>query len=369
VKLYEHEAKAMLAEAGVPVPRGGLWPLDEAPAPFPLAVKTQLLAGGRGKRGGVRFAATADELETAVAALLVGSDVLPPADAVLLEERVDLERELYLAFSVDRDSSTGASLLAVREGGVDVELHAGPDALRLPLNPLAQAVPAFAVRAVAGAWGVPATAELRELLDALWRLFRDGDCVLLEVNPLGVDPAGRFVAVDARIELDGAALFRLPGAPQRHGGTAFEAGCDAAGVVATELGGHIAILTSGAGLGMATLDLVTDAGATAACVVDLGGAVFRPGGVVAEVVGLVAELRPRAILVNCLLQIASFDALASELAIGLRESGWDGPLVVRCAPGDRETAAAALGEFSPTIHDDLAEACTLVAGAGERVAG
>jgi succinyl-CoA synthetase beta subunit len=365
VKLYEHEAKAMLAAAGVPVPCGALWPLETAPAPFPLVVKTQLLGGGRGKRGGVRFAATQDELDAAVAALVAGSDRLPPADAVLVEERVAVEHELYLAFATDRDTSTGASLLAIRAGGVDVESH-GADALRLPLHPLIERLPGWVARAAADTWGMSVTPELRGLLDALWGLFRREDCVLLEVNPLGVDAAGRLVAIDARVELDGAALFRHPAHTPRHGGTALEAGCDAVGVVATELGGDIAILTSGAGLGMATLDLVTDAGATAACVVDLGGAVFRPAGIVSEVVRMVADLRPRAILVNCLLQLASFEDLADELANGLRGAAPDAALVVRCAPEHREIAAEALDAFSPAVHEDLAEACAVAA---ERAAG
>jgi succinyl-CoA synthetase beta subunit len=261
------------------------------------------------------------------------------------------------------------TLLAVREGGVDVESHAAADALRVVLHPLADRVPAFAVRSVASTWGVPATAELAELLDTLWRLFRREDCVLLEVNPLGCDTSGRLVALDARVELDASARFRHPEREARHDGSAFETGCAAVGVVGAELGGDIAIVTSGAGLGMATLDLVTDAGATAACVVDLGGAVFRPEGVVSEVIRLVAELRPRVILLNCLLQLASFDALAEAVASGLREADRHVTLVVRCASGHRATAADALAAFSPTIHDDLASACADAAGVSSGVPG
>jgi succinyl-CoA synthetase beta subunit len=361
VRLYEHEGKALLASAGIATPAGALWPVADGDLPdLPVVVKAQLPDGGRGKRGGVRFAGTWAEVGTAAAELLAGSERLPPADAVLVEERVAIARELYLAFAVDRRAATGVGLIAVRDGGVDVEEHARRDATRVALNPL-RPLPAFVAPRVARAWEIDDVAAVDTLLADLWDLFVAADCLLLEINPLAVDAGGRFVAVDARVEVDDAARFRHPEWPARAYGTALEAQCAALGANATELAGDVAVLTSGAGLGMATLDLITDAGASAACVVDLGGAVFRPEGVVSEVVRLVCEMRPRALLVNCLLQLASFDALAAEVAAGLRAAGFGEALVVRCAPDHRAIAERALEEFAPLVLDDLGAACRAVA--------
>lgn len=354
MRLYEHEGKALLADGGVEVPRGALWP-DHAPVPFPVAVKAQLLEGGRGKRGGIRFAADAEEVEAAAQALLVGSDELAPAAAVLVEERLDVARELYLGFAVDRGAAGGISLLAVRTGGVDVEGSAERDALRLPVSPLEPAIPTYAVRSVAHHLDLEPE-RLAALLDDLWRLFREHDCLLLEINPLGVTRDGRLVALDARVETDEAARFRHFDWPERFEGTPFEIGCRALGVVGSQLEGDVAIVTSGAGLGMATLDLVTRAGGRPACLVDLGGVVFKPEGVVRDVIRLVTGLRPRTILVNAFLQVASFESVAAELAAGL-----DGPerprLVVRSAGRRSGRSAALLESVGGRLHADVDAAC------------
>src|SRR5581483_10277521 len=170
----------------------------------PAVVKAQLLEGGRGKRGGIRFAETAAEVERAAAELLAGSPGLPAAAAVLVEEKVEVERELYLAFMVDGRLPSGAGLLALARGGVDVEKDAA-GSRPLPLPVLERRLPASVVRDTAAALGLPPGGALGPLLDACLRLFREQDCLLLEINPLGVLGDGRLVALDARIELDDAA--------------------------------------------------------------------------------------------------------------------------------------------------------------------
>jgi succinyl-CoA synthetase beta subunit len=362
VKLYEHEGKALLAAGGVAVPAGGLWPGQLGRVGFPAVVKAQLLEGGRGKRGGVRFAATSDELVAAAQALLDGSADLPPAAAVWVEERLDIERELYLAFAVDRSSASGVGLVAVRTGGVDVEDHAERDALRLAVPALADTLPAYIGRVVAEHLGLQ-HARMAPLLDELWRLFCMHDCLLLEVNPLAVTRDGRLVALDARIETDEAARFRHREWPERFEGTRFEIACRKLGVVAGELDGDVAVVTSGAGLGMATLDLVTRAGGRPACLVDLGGAVFRPEGIVQQIVRLIVELKPRVILVNSFLQVASFESVAVELAAGLGQP--DRPrLVVRAAGRHMGGSQALLEAVGGRLYVDVDEACRDAAGVG-----
>jgi succinyl-CoA synthetase beta subunit len=356
VRLYEHEAKALIAAGGVAVPAGAMWP-DAAATnlAFPVAVKAQLPEGGRGKRGGVRFTSSAGELERAVHELQGGSAELPAAEAVLVEERLDVERELYVAVLVDRRSPSGVSLLAAAEGGVDVEQRAGGELLRVPLSPGSERLPSFAVRDVAALWRLPVE-PVEEVLAALWVAFRTHDCLLLEVNPLACLPGGRLVALDARAEVDDDARFRHGDWPSRAEGTPFEAGCRRLGVVASELAGDIAVMTSGAGLGMATLDLVTRAGGRAACVIDLGGVVFRPGGIVRHVVELVGARRPRALLVNCFLQLAELEPLAHELAAGMRAAP-PMQVVVRAAGRGAVAGRSILEEAGAEVMVELAAAC------------
>lgn len=371
MRLYEYEAKSLLAAAGISIPSGGRWPLENSELHFPVVVKAQLLEGGRGKRGGVHFVSSLDEVPSSVLALSRGSAELRAADTILVEEKVQVQRELYLAFSVDRGVVGGVSLLAAREGGVDVEEHARHDGLRVPVALWNRRLPQFVVREVARYWDLPADDPLGDLLNNLWHVFQVHDCLLLEINPLGRDSQGNLVALDARVEVDDAARYRHPEWPSRPEGTRFEVACRELGAVAVEMSGDVAIITSGAGLGMATLDLITALGCTTSCLVDLGGAVFAPDAIVRRIVDRVCDLQPSVILINCFLQLASWQALATEIAEGLKGRLPGTRVIARCSGHEQDVARNILESLGVVVTTSLLDACreTMGLSAGKAAFG
>ena len=200
VRLSEYEAKQLLRQAGVALPRGALLPGHSLPptAAHPLVAKAQVLEGGRGKRGGVVVCRSPEELEEVVARLHRGSGDLPPAAEVLCEEMLAGERELYIAMAVDRDRGIPV-LLAGAQGGVDVESAARPQ--RIELSIWTNAWTRTSCTGVNGA-GNRRPARCVHLLSALWACFRRMSACFLEINPCLLLADGGLVALDAKAELD-----------------------------------------------------------------------------------------------------------------------------------------------------------------------
>lgn len=359
--LYEHEAKSLLARHGVAVPAGGLYPqIPGSPSPSaPLVAKVQIQEGKRGKRGGIRTVRSPLELDKAVAELRAGSDLLPPAESILVEQMVS-GREIYLALMVDRDAGYPV-LLVSPSGGVDVEAYPAT-MTRLALSILAEQVPAEVTQEAGVALGVVSTAGLDRLLAGLWACFRAEECLLLEVNPCVETEDGALVAVDAKITIDdNARHHRQVRDAGTAGRTRFEAECSAAGVSATELTGDIAIIVSGAGLAMATLDAVAVMGGQARCVVDLGYSTLHSGQDLRRVLDLVYELNCRVVLVNGFLQMASCAELATAI-VSVAQAHPAGPgLVARLAGNDSAAAQAAVLEAGGHVAHGVVEACQTAA--------
>lgn len=360
--LYEHEAKSLLARRGVAVPAGGLYPqVPGSPSPAAaLVAKVQIQEGKRGKRGGIRTVRSPLELDQAVAELRAGSDLLPPAESILVEQMVS-GREIYLAVMVDRDAGYPV-LLVSPSGGVDVEDY--PATLtRFPLSILDGQVPAQVSQAAGAVLGLDPAAGLDRLLAGLWACFREEECLLLEVNPCVETEDGALVAVDAKITIDDNARHH------RHvrdagpaGRTRFETECSAAGVSATELTGDIAIIVSGAGLAMATLDAVAVMGGQARCVVDLGYSTLHSSQDLRRVLELVYELDCRVVLVNGFLQMASCAEFATAIVSVARAHPAGPGLVARLAGNDSARAQAAVLEADGHVARGVVEACRTAVG-------
>ena len=368
MRLYEWEAKALLARYGLPVPRGARWP--EWPAvPGALVVKAQTLEGRRGLRGGICFCSDAAAVEAAVKRLLgstIGQEIV---GQIYLEERLEIAREHYVAIVVDRDAGAPALLLSAA-GGVDVETQA-ERAVSMVL-PLGKEVPRDALDELARRAGLdPRIGDaLAAVVDALWRGFGGEEAELIEINPLVETPDGRLVAADARVVLDDGAAFRHPDRPAGGVlGTAFEARCASLGAVGIELEGEIAAIVSGAGLMMATIDLLTDAGGSLRAAVDLGGLVLREADEIADLLDAVADLEPRALLVNAFFQLATCDALARKLAVGMDRRPLPMPIVVRLRGRGLDEARRVLEPYDVVFADDLEAACRAVIGAAAQSAG
>jgi succinyl-CoA synthetase beta subunit len=299
-------------------------------------VKAQVLAGGRGKAGGVRPADTPEEAYRAAATLLGTSVRGLPCEAVLVEERLQVVREYYLGLVVN--SATGSpTLLVGAAGGVDIEAHAShaPGGVRAcPLDPLTGLTPATAAAATADL-GAAAAAGAAVAM-RLYEVFADQEAMIAEINPLVLTPEGRLVAADAVCETDEAARFRHPDWRPR------DPECDPRAEQARQLGmtfvplagGEIGLICSGAGLAMATMDLIAAAGGPRpANFLETGGGITRE--LMAAALRLVLD-QPglRAVLVNVYGGINPIH----EGALGLAEVLGEGPTVpiVAKALGNRQ---------------------------------
>ena len=362
MRLYEYEAKAILAEHGVPIPRGWLWPDLSDELPDRVVVKAQVLGGGRGKAGGIVFVNPSDAAEgtggllEAVARDLLGRQIGEQTVGTLyVEEAIPIERELYAAALVDRDRRR-AVLLAGREGGVEVEAADPGSFTRVEVDPLVGLQPFMLRRLARGLNLANEQARAAEtLFRTLWEVLLRYDAELVEINPLALTADGMLVAADARMAIDDGALGRQERLP-REGRFAseFEQRCWELGVAGVELDGAIAMVISGAGLGMASLDTVTALGGTTRALVDLGGTAFQDRETLEAILRLALDLRPELLMVQAYFQLADLRPLAEALAAVLRERAGDHPpIVARLKGNNQATASAALEPLGVFVTEEL----------------
>jgi len=383
--LFEYQGKQLFAAAGIPVlPSRVADSVEEAErlAPqlgFPLAVKAQVLAGGRGKAGGVRVVSDAAALRQAAAAILSLTIKDKPVRALLLEQGARVVRELYLAVTLDRGAKRPLLIFSTR-GGMDIEAVAAQEPgalLRRHIDPLAGlGVDQVAAALAAARLGEETLdAQLADLLARLWALYRDRDATLLEVNPLAVvagQDGQRLVALDAKVTIDDNALYRQPElAALRPDEDERERRAREAGVTYLTLDGDIGVLGNGAGLVMSTLDLIGAAGGRAADFCDVGGGA-RAERIAAALDVITSDARLRALLINIFGGITRGDEVARGVLAWRERATARLPLVVRldgsnAREGRRIFAAAALEGMSAT--QDALEAVELVVAAAHPAAG
>ena len=376
--LFEHQGKALFAAAGIPVLPSQV-ARDRAEAEraagelgFPLAVKAQVLTGGRGKAGGVRVVQSREELVEAVPAILGLTIKGKPVHAVLLEQGASVLRELYLAIALDRHAKSPLVIFSTR-GGVDIEQVAADDPaalLRLPLNAASGTCDEVCRRVVAAAGlGDPGLDDqLADMVRRLWALYRDSDASLVEVNPLAVvDGPARLVALDAKVTIDDNALYRQPElAAQRPDEDDRERSARKAGVTYLSLDGNVGVLGNGAGLVMSTLDMIGAAGGTAADFCDIGGGA-RAERIAAALDIITSDERVRALLINIFGGITRGDEVARGVLAWEAGTSTDLPLVVRldgnnAAEGLQLLADAGLGGLVVTQSaQEAVEAVVLAA--------
>jgi len=349
MNLHEYQSKALFAEYGIPVPKGVAvrTAADAKAAAEKLGgaiwvVKAQVHAGGRGKAGGVKLAKSAAEVEAYAQALLgtrlvthqSGRDGLP-IDWVYVESGSSIERELYLSLVVDR-SAERIAVMASAAGGMDIEqvAHDTPEKIfTLTLHPAAGGVEDYQARKLAFGLGLSAEqqTELRDILRKLAKLFRDCDASLVEVNPLIVTKDGHIVALDAKINVEDNALFRqkrLAAMRDPAQEDELERRAREHDLNYVSLDGDIACMVNGAGLAMATMDLIKLHGGEPANFLDVGG------GATAERVTeafkiILTNKNVRAILVNIFGGIVRCDTIAEGVITAVKQVGVKVPVVVR----------------------------------------
>ena len=325
VKLAEWQGKAVFRKYGVPLPRGEVARTpDEAEAlvrngkvPLPCVVKAQVLAGGRGKGGAVRFANSPEEVRAAAEAILALEFKGEKVRELLLEEKLPIGRELYVAVTLDRAQRLPL-LMSSSRGGVEVETVPDAEIDRQTVDPF-PGLTGYEKRRAAKVLELsgPQARSLERVLDSLWKVFQQEDAELVEVNPLAVVGDG-LVALDAKVIIEDDAAFRHPEyAEIRDDRTELEEIAREKEIAFVQLDGNIGVIANGAGLTMATLDVLKELGGEPGVFLDLGGTDDPKK--VTEAFLLMARAKPTAVFLNIFGGITRCDTVANGLVEAMRQ--------------------------------------------------
>ncbi len=375
--IHEYQAKALLAEFGMPIGRGGLAYSPEQAAyrakelgGDKWVVKAQIHSGARGKAGGIKFCTNEDEVLEAANELLgkrlITNQTGPQGKLVYrlyVEAASDIDREIYLAFVLDRDSER-VMCVASASGGMDIEEIAktDPDSIiRVPIEP-AVGMRDFQAREIAFALGMSASqiAEAVTTLKACYRAFRDLDATMVEINPLIVTKDGRILALDAKMGFDDNALFRRQQVSELRDKSQEdprEMNAADRGLSYVGLDGNIGCIINGAGLAMATMDMIKHVGGEPANFLDIGGGASPER--VAKAFNLVlSDEGVDAILVNIFAGINRCDWVAEGVIQAMDKLNVRVPVVVRLSGTNEEQGRAILANSNARLitADTLAEA-------------
>src|SRR5271163_3769869 len=388
MNIHEYQAKQILGRFGVPVPKGQFATTpEEAAAAFtalgqPKAVvKAQIHAGGRGKAGGVKLLNLANDVRD-FAAKLLGKPLVTHQTGpdgrvvrrVYIEEASEVAREFYLGMLVDRKAGT-VSVIASTEGGMDIEEVASKTPEKIfteQINPLL-GVAGFQARKIAFALGLKdkQVGQFVTLLSALYKAFIETDASLIEINPLVVTKDGRVICLDAKMSFDDNGLFRHPEIRElRDPNEEDPAETEAAkfDLSYVHLDGTIGCMVNGAGLAMATMDIVKHYGAEPANFLDVGGGANAQK-VAAAFRILLADERVQAVLINIFGGIMLCDVLAQGVVDAAREVKLSIPLVVRMEGTNVDKGKAILKDSGIAViaASDMADAARrVVAAIGQR---
>ena len=377
MKIHEYQARKLFERYGIPVNEGRL--VSSGPEARSASrdagwkqtvVKAQVLAGGRGKAGGVKLARTPDEVEEKARGIL-GLEIKGyPVEKVLVCDAVEIAREIYLGMVLDR-SKQGVTLMLTAEGGVEIEELAAsnPDAIhKMTLYPHRALDESALDRFIAKA--LPDDDQRSQALSttkALFRLFVETDASLAEINPFALTPEGRLVAIDGKVNFDDNALFRHPDIeamrnPEEE--SADETEAREKNLSFVSLDGEIGCVVNGAGLAMATLDLVKHYGGEPANFLDVGGS-SNPQKV-ADALGIILRNpKVKAILINIFGGITRCDDIANGLLMAREQLDVNVPLVIRLVGTNQKEGRRILEGAGLKAGDDLDEAVkSVIAAAG-----
>jgi succinyl-CoA synthetase beta subunit len=376
MKVHEYQAKAILARFGVAVPRGEV---TDNPAEAreiakrlggTVVIKAQIHAGGRGKGGGVKLARDPDEAYDHARAILGMTLVTPQTgpggrvvQKVLVEEAVDIDRELYLGVTLDRSHGL-PSMMASRSGGMEIEEVAArdPSAIQRQVLDPADGMFPFQARALGFGLQLEGTAFKKAVpfMQALFRAYVETDASLAEINPLLVTKGGDVLALDAKMNFDDNALFRHPDIKEMRDLSEedpLEVEASKFGLNYIKLDGNVGCMVNGAGLAMATMDLVKLAGGEPANFLDVGGGASEEQVKNAFRI-ILSDKNVRAVLINIFGGIMRCDIIAKGVVAAVREMGLSVPVVVRLEGTNVDEGKAILREsgLKITPADGLADA-------------
>ncbi len=368
MKVHEYQAKGFFARYGLPVDRSIVArTVDEAVEAYRqlglqrVVVKAQVHTGGRGKAGGVKLAASEEEVRLHASAILGMAIKGFVVDRVLVGEAVDIASEYYVSILVDRNTKTPILMLS-REGGMEIEQVARdtPEKIvRIPIDPLV-GLPVYKAREAAFALfdDMALVKQAIPLFRNLYRLFVEKDASLAEINPLIVDKAGQLKAIDAKMTFDDNALFRHPDVAELNEPTEEEKKelyAKEKGFSYVNLGGNIGCMVNGAGLAMATMDMIKLYGGEPANFLDIGGS-SNPQKIVEAMKLLLADSHVKVVLINIFGGITRCDDVAKGLIEAFRELDTDIPVVIRLTGTNEAEGRALLQGTAFTVGTTMADA-------------
>jgi succinyl-CoA synthetase beta subunit len=366
VNLHEYQAKELFAQAGIPIPKGKVAQSpDEAyqiAAEYgtTVVVKAQVHTGGRGKAGGVKLAQTPEEAKEKTTAIL-GMDIKGyKVEKVLITEAADIASEAYLSVTLDRESKMPV-IIASPAGGIEIEEVAKktPEkVLKLCVNPLTGLLP-YHTRQVSGFLYTDKNIrkQAEALLKKLYSLYFQADLTLAEINPLVVTKKNELVALDAKVTIDDNALDRHPEFEKYKefsGAEKIEEGAKKAGLSFVKLDGSIGCIVNGAGLAMATMDLVKFYGGNPANFLDIGGS-SNPEKVIAAMRIILADPNVKAICFNIFGGITRGDDVANGIVAAVNALKPKVPLAIRLVGTNEELAKEILRKVNLNVYSSMTE--------------
>jgi succinyl-CoA synthetase beta subunit len=364
--IHEYQAKEVFREAGIPVPPGSIATTpDEAEALARefggmVVVKAQVHAGGRGKAGGVKLAKTAEEAREHATNILGMTIKDLVVDKVLITPAEDIDTEAYVGVLVDRKTQA-ATFMVSAEGGIDIEevAHTNPDAIRkLAVDPRYGLLPHQASWLANSLYDDPKLArQAARIMSQLYQAFINAGSSMAEINPLITTPSGEVKAIDAKMSIDDSELFRRPNIAayrDSSGEPAVETKARESSLSFVKLDGDVGCCVNGAGLAMATMDLVKYYGGEPANFLDIGGS-SNPDKVVAALEIITADPNVKVILFNIFGGITRCDDVANGILTAMKQIEIKVPIVIRLTGTNEKEALEILSDAGFTAFTSMDE--------------
>jgi succinyl-CoA synthetase beta subunit len=376
VKLHEYQSKRVFGQFGVPIPRGDVATTPEETRQIAarlggrVVIKSQVLVGGRGKAGGIRLAKDEDQAER-IADAILGMEIKGlTVKKVLVDQAVSIDTEIYLGIVIDR-AARSPVMMASAEGGVEIEevARATPERIiKVQIDP-ALGLLDYQVRELAFGIGLRREhfREFGKVSNGLYQAFVESDASLAEINPLVITKDGKLLAVDGKMLIDDSALFRHPNLADMRDAdeeTPEEQEARRYGISYVKLDGEIGCMVNGAGLAMATMDVIKLHGGEPANFLDIGGGA-QADKVTAALRIILTDPNVKAVLFNIFGGITRCDEVAKGILAALDEVPTQVPMVARLVGTNEEEGRALLAEAEMVTANTLSEAAQKAVAAAQ----
>ncbi len=359
MKLFEYRGKELFDKYGISVPKGRLVKneKDFSGLNFPFVLKAQVPIGGRGKAGGIKSAENLKDAKENFSQIM-GMDIKGyKVRKVLAEEKVNIRKELYLSITLDR-SKRMSLIMASGEGGMDIESVPDEKIFKEWVNPLI-GIQSFHIRGIVSKLGLEKEEgkEVAKVISKIYKLFREYDCELVEINPLIIKKDGGVMALDSKVNINDDAMYRHTDIePEVVELTPLEKDAKEKGIAFIQLEGNIGVIANGAGLTMATLDALTHYEGKGGVFLDLGGTDDPEK--VKQAFELMKKAKPKVIFLNLFGGITRCDSVAKGVKAVITKEGIDCPVITRIKGCNEEQAKDILkdaGLITGTTLQDAAQ--------------